>query len=60
MIPTPLYGLASVSVTAGEILPLVSTISHHLRTVMRIHDKGTSNQVILQRAGIDVSLETES
>ena len=52
--PSLLYGLVSVGCTLETVKLLSSTISRHLRKVLRIHEHGVSNQDVLQQAGIDL------
>ncbi|CAE7938670.1 Pol, partial [Symbiodinium necroappetens] len=49
VMPSLLYGLVSVGCNMETVKLLSSTISRHLRKVLRIHEKGVSNQAVLQQ-----------
>ncbi|CAE7427449.1 L96 [Symbiodinium sp. CCMP2592] len=51
--PTLWYALSSVGVTCDVLRGVCSLLAMQLRKVLRIHEQGISNKVVLKRAGID-------
>ena len=54
VLPSMLYGLVSVGCTLETVKLLYSIMARHLRKVCRIHEKGISNQAVLDKAGISL------
>ena len=52
VLPSMLYGVCSVGCTMETIKLLASSISRHMRKICRIHEKGVTNQQVLDKAGI--------
>ena len=48
------YGQVAVGFTAGSLQHVISIVSQHLRKVMRIYEKGVTNNKVLEAAGLDV------
>ena len=46
------YGLVAAGITQSTYNELVSSLSVHLRKVLRVHEKGVTNLQVLERAGI--------
>ena len=54
VLPSILYGIVSVGYSLEVHKVLNSAICRHLRKICRVHERGVSNQQVLQQAGIDV------
>ena len=59
VLPPMFYGLVSVGCTLEVVKLLSSNVARHMRKVLRIHEKGYSNQQVLQQAGIHVVSDIE-
>ena len=54
VIPSLLYGIPAVGVTAGSLQTLSSTLAQHLRKVIRVKAWGVTNHDVLRQAGVDL------
>ncbi|CAE7884031.1 unnamed protein product, partial [Symbiodinium necroappetens] len=50
--PSLLYGISAVGVTHAALRALQSTAAQHLRKILRVHEKGHTNNSILEQADL--------
>ncbi|CAE7590378.1 Pol [Symbiodinium sp. CCMP2456] len=51
--PALYYGIVSIGVTSSVVKQLVSVQAQHLRKLLRVVEKGVTNEQVLERANID-------